>query len=111
MVEKKSVIIEQYQNCYRQQGNTQQSWWDDEHWAFYGSLKKPYETFHKFSEAVNQYGGKVFTYFQASMPSNDFAREHPKWMLNDDISLLHVDHPHHHPLVRYDYTNPELQSY
>lgn len=106
-----AVRLEPDYYCYTQQGNTQQGWWDDEHWALYGSLIEPYETFNEFCKAVNQNGGKVFTYFQASMPSNDFAREHPKWMLNDDISLLHVDHRHHHPLVRYDYSNPELQSY
>jgi hypothetical protein len=97
--------------CYTNQGNTEQGWWDDEHWALFGHLREPYETFNKFCKAVNSYGGKVFTYFQASLPSNDFAREHPEWMLNDDISLLHVDHFHHHPLIRYDYTNPDFQTY
>jgi hypothetical protein len=92
-------------------GDSQQGWWDDEHWAKYGSLKEPYETFRKFSTAVNSLGGNVFTYFQCSMPSNDFAAAHPDWMLNDDISLLHIDHQHHKPLIRYDYTNPDFQKY
>lgn len=97
--------------CYGDQGNTQQGWWNDDYWSKYGTLSKPYETFHKFSDAVRDAGGRVFTYFQVSLPSNDFARKHPSWMINDDISLLHVDHPHHRPLVRYDYTNPDFQAY
>ena len=97
--------------CYVSDGDTQQGWWDDEHWAKYGSLQKPYETFGKFAHKINSMGGKVFTYFQTSMPSNDFALAHPDWMLNKDISLLYVDHPHARTLVRYDYTNPEFQKY
>jgi len=106
-----AVRLEPDYYCYRNQGNTQQGWWDDEHWAEYGSLKPPYETFAKFCKAVNEAGGEVFTYFQTSLPSNDFAVAHPGWMLNDDISLLHIDHPHHRPLVRYDYTNSDFQNY
>ena len=106
-----AVRLEPDYYCYGNQGNTQQGWWDDEHWAKYGSLRPPYETFAKFSKAVNDLGGKVFTYFQSSLPSNDFAVAHPDWMLNDDISLLHIDHPHHRPLVRYDYTNSGFQKY
>jgi len=116
-----AVRLEPDYYCYNNQGNTQQGWWDDEHWAKqypqfhidknYGSLKAPYETFSKFSAEVERMGGQVFTYIQASMPSNDFAATHPEWMLNDDISLLHIEHRHHQPLVRYDYTNPDFQKY
>ncbi len=106
-----AVRLEPDYYAQHDQGNTQQGWWDDAHWAKYGSLKAPYETFAKFSAAVEKKGGQVFTYFQCSMPSNDFALEHPDWMLNDDISLLHVDHYHHRPLIRYDYTNPDFQEY
>lgn len=106
-----AVRLEPDYYCQHDQGNTQQGWWDDAHWAKYGSLKAPYETFAKFSAAVEKKGGQVFTYFQSSMPSNDFALAHPDWMLNDDISLLHVDHYHHRPLIRYDYTNPDFQEY
>jgi len=106
-----AVRLEPDYYCQQNQGNTQQGWWDDEHWAKYGSLKPPYETFSKFSSEVEKKGGQVFTYFQGSMPSNDFALAHPDWMLNDDISLLHVDHYHHRPLIRYDYTNPDFQKY
>jgi len=97
--------------CYSNDGDTQQGWWDDEHWAKYGSLQKPYETFSKFAGKINSMGGKVFTYIQGSMPSNDFALEHPDWMLNDDISLLYEDHLHARTLVRYDFTNPDFQKY
>lgn len=98
--------------CYNSEGNTQQGWWDDEHWAQYGNFfQQPYETFSKFAKEINSRGGKVFTYFQASMPSNDFALAHPGWMLNDDISLIYEDHPHHRPFIRYDYTNNDFQNY
>lgn len=106
-----AVRLEPDYYCYNDQGNTQQGWWDDEHWSKYGSLKYPYETFSKFSNAIREKGGQVFTYFQGSMPSNDFAIMHPDWMLNDDISLIHTDHFHQAPLVRYDFTNPEFQQY
>ena len=116
-----AIRLEPDYYCYNNQGNTQQGWWDDEHWAKeypkfhidknYGSLKTPYETFAKFSAEVERKGGQVFTYIQSSMPSNDFAATHPGWMLNDDISLLHIEHRHHQPLVRYDYTNPDFQKY
>jgi len=106
-----AVRLEPDYYCYDSDGNTQQGWWDDEHWAKYGSLQKPYETFAKFSDKVKTYGGKVFTYFQTSMPSNDFALAHPDWMLNKDISMLYEDHRHARPLIRYDYTNPGFQNY
>ncbi|SEJ77755.1 hypothetical protein SAMN05192553_11277 [Cyclobacterium xiamenense] len=106
-----AVRLEPDYYCYHDQGDTQQGWWDDAHWAKYGSLLAPYESFSKFSAEINKKGGQVFTYFQGSMPSNDFAGAHPGWMLHDDISLLHVDHPHQKPLVRFDYTNSDFQAY
>lgn len=118
-----AVRLEPDTYCYSTQGDTQQGWWDDEHWAMYppgmrsgvdpehGSLQKPYETFDKFCKAVRKLGGIPFTYFQASMPSNDFAVAHPEWMLNADISRLHVPHAHHLPLVCYDYTHPGFRTH
>jgi len=112
-----AVRLEPDTYCYGNHGDTQQGWWDDEHWATYGpgngdkrcegkgSLRKPYETFAKFCSAVAELGGAPFTYFQCSMPSNDFATAHPDWMLSNDISLLHHSHNHHRPLVRYDYSD------
>ena len=106
-----AVRLEPDSYCYANQGDTQQGWWDDAHWARYGSLREPDETFAKFSEAVEDRGGIVFTYFQGSLPSNDFAVAHPSWMLDNDISRLHADHAHHRPLVRYDYSDPGFQAH
>ncbi len=105
--------------CYDNFGNTPQGWWDNEHWSSdsltntpgYPSLMKPYDTFGKFCAAVKAQGGITFTYFQASLPSNDFALKHPDWMLNNDISLLHAEHYHHMPFVKYDFTDPGFKKY
>lgn len=107
-----AVRLEPDAYCYGRHGNTQQGWWDDEHWAWRGrSLRPPYETFAKFGAGVKERGGILFTYYQYSMPSNDFALAHPEWMIHDDISRLHEEHAHHHPVVRYDYTDPGFQEY
>ena len=106
-----AVRLEPDYYCYSNDGDTQQGWYDDQHWARYGSLKPPYETFAKFTSKVGEMGGKVFTYVQTSMPSNDFALAHPDWMLNNDISLLYEDRAHARTLVRYDFTDPEFQKY
>jgi len=50
-------------------------------------------------------------YIQASMPSDDFAIAHPEWMLNNDISRVHAEHPHYQPFVRFDYTDHGFQKY
>jgi len=118
-----AVRLEPDTYCYNNFGDTQQGWWDDAHWSAYGpgdgqargegvgSLRKPYETFEKFCKAVADLGGIPFTYFQSSMPSNDFAVAHPDWMLNKDISRLHYPHAHHRPFVRYDYTHPRFRAH
>lgn len=106
-----AVRVEPDYYCYNNGGDTQQGWYDDEHWARYGTLVEPYETFKKFSDKVAEYGGKVFTYVQTSMPSNDFALEHPEWMLNNDISMLYEHRRHARTKVRYDYSDPGFQEY
>lgn len=106
-----AVRLEPDYYCYGDDGDTQQGWYDDEHWAKYGTLKPPYETFAKFTSKIDELGGKVFTYVQGSMPSNDFALAHPEWMLNNDISLLFEDRKHARTLVRYDFSDPEFQAY
>jgi len=118
-----AVRLEPDTYCYGNFGDTQQGWWDDEHWRTYGpgdghvpnadagSLREPYDTFAKFCKAVKQYGGIPFTYFQSSMPSNDFAVQHPDWMLNGDISRLHYTHPHHKPFVRFDFSHPGFRAH
>jgi hypothetical protein len=106
-----AIRLEPDYYCYRNYGDTQQGWWDDVHWAKFKSLVPPYETFGKFCGKLHELGGIPFTYFQANMPSNDFAIAHPEWMLNNDISRLHAEHRHHMPYVKYDYTDPGFQAY
>lgn len=105
-----AVRVEPDSYCYTN-GNTEQGWWDDEHWSKFGHLTAPYDTFAKWCAAVKERNGVPFTYFQASMPSDDFALAHPDWMLNNDISQLHLYHRHHQPYVRYDYTDKGFQKY
>lgn len=107
---KVAVRLEPDSYCYTD-GNTEQGWWDDAHWSKFGHLVKPYETFAKWCAAVKERNGIPLTYFQSGMPSDDFARAHPDWMLYKDISKLHLYHRHHQPFVRYDYTNKNFQQY
>lgn len=92
-------------------GDTEQGWWDDEHWQQYGHYKEPYETSEKFCQAVLERGGLPFTYFQTGLPSDDFAEAFPEYMLNDDISELWKKHMHHLPYVTFDYTDPSFQEH
>ena len=107
---KVAVRLEPDSYCYKD-GNTEQGWWDDAHWSKFGHLVKPYDTFAKWCAAVKERNGIPFTYFQSNMPSDDFAKAHPEWMLNKDISNLNIYHPHHQPLVQMDYTNHEFQQH
>lgn len=106
-----AIRLEPDYYCDRNNGDTQQGWWDDEHWAKYGSLTPPYETFAKFCGKIRELGGIPFTYIQGNMPSNDFALAHPEWMLNNDITRLHAEHQHHMPFVKYDFTDPGFQAH
>jgi hypothetical protein len=106
-----TVRLEPDTYCGVDNGNTEQGWWDDAHWAKYGHLTPPYDTFKKFIDAVHERGGKVETYFQCGMPSDDFAEAHPDYMLHKDISLLHRRHLHVHPLVTYDPTSTGFQDH
>jgi hypothetical protein len=92
-------------------GNTEQGWWDDAHWAQYGHLVPPYDTFAKWGTAIRERDGIPYTYFQVGMPSDDYARAFPGHMLFNDISRLQVSHSHHQPLVSYDYTDPDFQKH
>ncbi len=107
---KVAIRLEPDTYCYKDQGNTEQGWWDDEHWEKYGHLVPPYETFAKWSKAISDRNGIPYTYFQVGLPSNDYARTFPGHMLFNDISRLAVQHNHHQPLVTYDYTDPEFQK-
>ncbi|UDQ97349.1 hypothetical protein AAEX28_10000 [Lentisphaerota bacterium WC36G] len=97
--------------CYGSHGNTQQGWWDDEHWAKYRTLREKLNTFKKFGDELAKTNGIMFTYIQAGMPSNDFAIAHPEWMLNNNIDYLHLPHMHHQTFVRYDYTDKQFQDH
>jgi len=107
---KVAIRLEPDTYCYKDQGNTEQGWWDDEHWAKYGHLVPPYETFAKWCKAISDRHGIPYTYFQVGLPSNDYALTFPEHMLFNDISRLAVQHNHHQPLVTYDYTDPEFQK-
>jgi hypothetical protein len=107
---KVGIRLEPDSYCY-QNGNTEQGWWDDAHWAQYGHLVPPYETFAKWCAAIRERDGIPYTYFQVGMPSDDYARAFPGHMLFNDISRLQVLHPHHQPLVSYDYTDPDFQKH
>jgi len=54
-------------------GDTEQGWWDDEHWRKFGHLRKPYETMETWCRAIRDLGGLPFIYMQTGMPSDDFA--------------------------------------
>ena len=106
---KVGIRLEPDNYCYAN-GNTEQGWWDDAHWAKGNHLTAPYETFAKWCAAIRERDGIPYTYFQVGMPSDDYARAFPGHMLFNDISRLSVRHPHHQPLVSYDYTDPEFQK-
>jgi len=107
---KVAVRLEPDFYCYKD-GNTEQGWWDNAHWAKFGHLVSPYDTFAKWCAAVKERDGIPFTYFQLGLPSDDYAREYPGHMLFNDISRLQVSHPHHQPLVSFDYTDPGFQKH
>ncbi|MGB2755294.1 MAG: hypothetical protein WBD75_03755 [Phycisphaerae bacterium] len=91
--------------------DTEQGWWDNEHWRKFGHYTKPYETSGKWCRALLERGGLPFSYFQTGMPSDDYARAFPGHMLNNDISKLPLQHPHHQPHVTFDYTDPDFQKH
>ena len=107
---KVAIRLEPDTYCYND-GNTEQGWWDDAHWAKYGHLVEPYETFAKWCDALKARGGIPFTYFQVGLPSDDYALAFPGHMLFNDISRLNVKHSHHQPLVTYDYTDPGFRQH
>lgn len=107
---KVAIRLEPDTYCYKD-GNTEQGWWDDSHWAKYGHLVPPYETFARWCAALKARKGIPFTYFQVGLPSDDYALAFPGHMLFNDISRLQVKHPHHQPLVTYDYTDPDFRKH
>jgi hypothetical protein len=96
--------------------DTEQGWWDDERFRKFKHLVPPYETLEKFCQALEERGSQGYIYMQLGMPSDDFARAHPEWMLFNDGSEVdrrapgfednpQKKHRHHQPYVTYDYTD------
>jgi len=100
--------------------DTEQGWWDDEHMQKFNHLVEPYDTIAKWSKKMNSMNGVPYIYMQLGMPSDDFARKHPDYMLFNDISEVDKrtpnknwknKHPHHQPYVTYDYTDKEYSKH
>jgi hypothetical protein len=100
--------------------DTEQGWWDDAHMRQFGHLVEPYDTIAKWSKAMNAANGIPYIYMQLGMPSDDFARKFPQYMLFNDSSEvdkstpgknLKHKHPHHQPYVTYDYTDKEFSQH
>lgn len=92
-------------------GDTEQGWWDDEHWHKFGHYKEPYETSKKYCQAVLERGGLPFTYFQTGLPSDDYSKAFPGHMMRNDISELDKKHMHHVPYVTFDYTDKGFRKH
>jgi hypothetical protein len=100
--------------------DTEQGWWDDEHMRQYKHLLPPYDTIAKWSQALRERNGIPYIYMQLGMPSDDFARKYPEYMLFNDNSEVDREvpnyknknkHPHHQPYVTYDYTDKGYSDY
>jgi hypothetical protein len=91
--------------------DTEQGWWDDAHWAKFGHLVAPCDTFAKWCAAIRERDGIPYTYFQVGMPSHDYSRAFPDHMLFKDISRLHLCHPWNRPPVTFDYTSQGFQRH
>ncbi|MBT8043926.1 MAG: hypothetical protein KJO79_03155, partial [Verrucomicrobiae bacterium] len=104
--------------------DTEQGWWDDAHMQKFNHLVEPYETTAKWCQAMTANNGIPYIYMQLGMPSDDFARKYPQWMLFNDGSevdrtmrprpgkrKMRHKHPHHQPFVTYDYTDKEFSKH
>lgn len=113
-------LVPDYYGAGHQGGNTQQGWWDDEHWQKYqdpdegnGRYVEPYETSKKWANAVTKLGGIPLTYFQASAVSEDYAKEHPGHMLFNNGKALTGEwlNGAYRADVGYDFTDGEFQEH
>lgn len=104
--------------------DTEQSWWDDAHMREFKHLVEPYESIAKWSKAMNARNGIPYIYMQLGMPSDDFVRKYPQYMLFNDGSEVdrstpewvpgrnrRQKHHHHQPYVTYDYTDQEFSKH
>jgi len=104
--------------------DTEQGWWDDAHMREFKHLVEPYESVAKWSEGMNANNGIPYIYMQLGMPSDDFVKKFPQYMLFSDGSEVdrttpewvprrnrRQKHHHHQPYVTYDYTDKEFSKY
>jgi len=101
-------------------GDTEQGWWDDAHMRTFGHLVPPYDSIAAWSKAMYAGNGIPYIYMQLGMPSDDFARQFPEYMLFNDASEVDKrvpnktgknKHPHNQPYVTYDYTDKEFSKH
>jgi len=111
--------------------NTQQGWWDDEHWqrgpnnrtrgagswvSSNGQFVPPYETARKWAGAIRALGGIPMIYVQTGFRSQDYAESFPGHMLYNEPNRPHLtdtgeqayrDKEKKYPRkLGYDYTDP-----
>ncbi|MCP4455067.1 MAG: hypothetical protein GY809_26700, partial [Planctomycetes bacterium] len=101
--------------------DTEQGWWDDAHMRTFRHLVEPYESIAKWSRAMNAASGIPYIYMQLGMPSDDFSRQHPEYMLFNDSSDVDKrvpnkpnwkdKHAHNQPYVTYDYTDKAFSEH
>ncbi|UCG49154.1 MAG: hypothetical protein JSU94_05095 [Phycisphaerales bacterium] len=100
--------------------DTEQGWWDDAHMRKFRHLVPPYDSTASWSQAMYDANGIPYIYMQLGMPSDDFARQFPQYMLFNDASEVDKrvpektwkhKHPHNQPYVTYDYTDKEFSKY
>ena len=100
--------------------DTEQGWWDDAHMRKFKHLVAPYDSIAKWSKAMTSRNGIPYIYMQLGMPSDDFARKYPQYMLFNDGSEVdkrvpgkkrRQKHPHNQPYVTYDYTDKEFSKH
>ena len=101
-------------------GNTQQGWWDDEHWRRYqdekegnGRYTAPYETTAKWAGAVNDLGGIPLTYFQTSAVSEDYVKQYPEHTLFNEGNCRKGEFLNgaYQSTIGYDFTDPGFQEH
>ena len=111
--------------------NTQQGWWDDEHWqrgpsnrahgtgtgvSSHGQFVAPYETARKWAGAIKALGGIPMIYIQTGFRSQDYAEKFPGHMIGNQANAPHLndkgeqqyrDREKQYPRkLGYDYTDP-----
>ena len=105
--------------------DTVQGWWDDARMRKFHFLKPPYDTIAKWNEAMRARNGIPYIYMQLGMPSDDFVRQFPQYMLFNDGSEVDKvmpswqkrkrrggrKHPHQQPYVTFDYTDREFSEH